>query len=79
MSANNGNKPIVSSNLKLICVPIIGWVPIFDNLSENSIAPHKFEVSFIPRLLILNSYAQSFKSSIFIAPSQIEYWLCIFR
>ena len=44
-----------------------------DNLSENSTAPHKFDVSHIPSALIFNSLVLSFRSSILIAPSQIEY------
>ena len=33
--------PITPLAFKFICVPIIGWVPTFDNFSENSNAPHK--------------------------------------
>ena len=36
---------MVSLNLKLIWVPIIGWVPTFDIFSANSNAPHRFDVS----------------------------------
>ena len=79
MSANKGNSPVVSWNLKLIWVPIIGWDPILDIFSENSIAPHKFEVSHKPRDFILNSLAFSFKESILTAPSHIEYWEWIFK
>jgi len=46
--AIKGNKPILSSNLKFICVPIIGCVPDLDIFSENSKAPHKFAVSERP-------------------------------
>ena len=71
--ANNGNRPIVSSNLKFICVPIIGCVPILDIFSENSRAPQRFEVSDKPTHAIFFSLQKSFKLSILIAPSQIEY------
>ena len=41
--------------------------------SENSSAPHKFEVSHKPKDLILFFLEYSCKSSILAAPSQIEY------
>ena len=54
-------------------MPITGWVPDFDKFSENSNAPHKFEVSDNPTPLILFFLQNSAKSLIFRAPSQIEY------
>ena len=47
--------------------------------SENSRAPHKFDVSDIAKDLISFSLAKSFRSSILIAPSHIEYCECIFN
>ena len=44
----------------------MGWVPTFDNFSENSNAPHKFKVSHIAKDLILFSFDESLISSIFI-------------
>ena len=65
--------------LNNICVPIIGWVPIDDKFSENSNAPDKLWVSEIPTDCILFALQKSFKWSILIAPSHIEYWECIFK
>ena len=45
--------PIVLPALILICVPIIGCVPTFDNFSENSNAPHKLKLSARPNVFIL--------------------------
>jgi len=56
-----GSNPVVSSNLKLICVPIIGCVPTLDIFSANSNAPHKLEVSERPKQGILFSLQKSFK------------------
>ena len=52
---------------------MIGFVPVFETISENSNAPLKFEVSEIPRHFVLLALQKSLRSSIFIAPSQIEY------
>mgnify|MGYP000088090201 CR=1 FL=1 len=52
---------------------MIGCVPTLAIFSENSNAPHKLEVSESPRQGILFSLQKSFKFSILIAPSQIEY------
>ena len=79
LRANKGSNPIVSPNLKLIWVPIIGWTPVFEIFSANSNAPHRFEVSHNAIDLILFSLIESFRSSIFIAPSQIEYCVCNFK
>ena len=78
-NANKGIRPVVSPNLKLIWVPIIGWDPDLDNFSANSKAPHRLEVSHKPIAFSLLSLEISFKSSNLIAPSQIENWECIFR
>ena len=45
----------------LICVPIIGCVPILETFSANSNAPHKLDVSDNPMLLIFLSLQKSFK------------------
>jgi len=47
--------------------------------SENSSAPNKLDVSDSPRQGILFSLQKSFNFSILIAPSQIEYCVCIFK
>ena len=52
---------------------MIGWVPDLLTFSANSRAPHKLKLSHIPIFLILFSLQCAAKSSIFIAPSQIEY------
>ena len=43
-------------NLKLTCVPSIGWVPLFDIFSENSRAPHKLKESDKPTAFIFFFY-----------------------
>ena len=83
------NKLLIASHIDLlvydplylnnICVPIIGCVPDFDIFSENSSAPHKFEVSDKPIDLILFSLQKFLKFSIFRAPSQIEYCVCTLK
>ena len=65
----------MSPYLKLICVPIIGCVPILEIFSANSNAPHKLVVSQSPNDCILFDFEKSCKSSILTAPSQIEYWV----
>ena len=60
-------------------MPIIGWVPTDDMLSENSSAPHKFAVSDIPKDCTLFDLQYSFSESILAAPSQIEYCVCILK
>jgi hypothetical protein len=60
-------------------VPIIGWVPTDDMLSENSRAPHKFAVSDIPKDWTLFNLQYSLSKSILAAPSQIEYCVCILK
>ena len=59
-------------------MPRIGCVPLFDIFSENSRAPHKLYESDKPTALIFFFLQKSDNSSIFNAPSQIEYWECIF-
>ena len=65
--------------LKLTCVPRIGWVPLFDMFSENSSAPHKLKESDKPNTLTLFFLQNSDNSSIFNAPSQIEYCVCTLK
>jgi hypothetical protein len=60
-------------------VPIIGCVPTLEIFSANSNAPHKFEVSQRPNDFNLFDFEKSCKSSIFTAPSHIEYCECILR
>ena len=52
---------------------MIGCVPTLEIFSENSNAPHKLDVSERPKQGISFSLQKSFKLSILIAPSQIEY------
>ena len=52
--------PISSLNLKLICVPIMGCVPVLDISSENSNAPHKLLVSDKPTDLIFFFFTEIF-------------------
>ena len=55
---------------------MIGCVFDFDTVSENCKTPQRLDVSDIPielSFLILQNFS---KSSIFIAPSQIEYCVC---
>ena len=62
-----------------ICVPIIGWVLDFANNSENSKAPQRLFESHNPAALILFSLQYLARSVVLSAPSQIEYWVCIFK
>ena len=55
LSAIKGISPIVSSCLKFIWVPIIGWVPALEMFSANSKDPHKLDVSDRPTHLIFLS------------------------
>ena len=48
-------------------------MPTLEIFSANSKAPHRLEVSQIANDYNLFSFEKSCKSSIFIAPSQIEY------
>ena len=64
---------MILSTLKFICDPIIGCVPALLIFSANSKAPHKFEVSHKPIALILLLLQYSASSSIFTAPSHMEY------
>ena len=68
-----GIKPNKSLCLKLICVPTIGCVFDFESVSENCNTPHKFDVSEMPNDFILLFLQNFSRSSILIAPSQIEY------
>ena len=54
-------------------MPIIGWVPYLEIVSENSSAPHKFNESLNPTALILFFLHKFDRLDIFKAPSQIEY------
>jgi len=60
-------------------VPIIGCVPDLEIFSANSKAPHKLEVSLIPKDLILFNLQYSCRSSILAAPSHIEYCVWTLR
>ena len=51
----------------------MGCVPTLEIFSANSSAPHRLDVSERPKQGILFSLQKSFKLSILIAPSQIEY------
>ena len=62
--AIKGISPIVSSCLKFIWVPTIGWVPALEMFSANSKDPHKLDVSDRPTHLIFFSLQNSFKLSI---------------
>ena len=59
---------MVSPNLKLIWVPIIGCVPTLEIFSANSSAPQRFEVSQRANDLVLFVFEKSCKSSILTAP-----------
>ena len=48
--------------------PIIGWIPLLEDLIENSNAPNKLPLSVNAKAGILLSFAKFTKSSILIAP-----------
>ena len=77
--AKIGSFPIILLNSKFIWDPIIGCVPALLISSENSKAPQRLKLSLSPADLILFSLQNLAKFEILIAPSQIEYCVCILK